>query len=119
MLVRSRKDGAAYECVPEVRERYAEKQTVNRVEIWTLAHRIPKIAKGKILRLIFDQTATVHWTFDDWKRASDVATQPVAIGCFFVDLPSGTLAEKAKIKFTFRIGDKWNGKDFEVSVAGG
>jgi glucoamylase len=116
MLVRSRKDGAVYDCLPQVRERYAKNKTTNRAEIWTLAHQTQGIPKGKILRLVFSEPAVVHWSFDNWKTATDTETRPTTIGCFFVDLPSEKLVEGSKIIFTFRRGDEWEGQDFVVMV---
>jgi glucoamylase len=116
MLVRSRKDGAVYDCLPQVKERYAKNRTPNRVEIWTLAHQSPRIPKGKVLRLIFSGPALVHWSFDNWKTTTDTETQSVDIDCFFADLPSDELPEGSRITFTFRSGGKWIGRDFLVSV---
>jgi glucoamylase len=116
MLARSRRDGAVYECVPQVRERYAKKRTPNRVEIWTVAHQSPKIRQGKVLRLIFSEPVVVRWSFDDWKTVQESESTPAVLRCSAVDLPTDKLAKGSVIKFTFRHGDAWEGKDFVVLV---
>jgi glucoamylase len=116
MLVRSRKDGRVFECFPKVRERYAKNKTPNRVEIWTLAHQPPGIRKGKALRIITDASATVHWTFDDWKSVNDSEMSETGIGLFYVDLPAAKLKSGSKIIFTFHWKEKWEGRDFTVEI---
>jgi glucoamylase len=116
MLLRSRKEGEVYDCLPRVKERYAKSKTTNRVEIWTLAHQTQHIPKGKILRLVFAEPALVHWSFDGWKTAVDTETAPTDIGCFFADLPSEKLMDSSRILFTFRRGERWEGTDFAVMV---
>jgi glucoamylase len=116
MLARSRRDGSAYECVPQVRERYAKTRTQNKVEIWTLNHQTPSVPTGKMLRLVFAEPVVVHWSFDDWKHTQDSDSKTTAVGCHYVDLPP-TLAAGSSVKFTFRRGADWAGKDFRVSVS--
>src|SRR5439155_3314711 len=57
-LVRSRKDGAIFDCPRPVQERYSRNQPENRVEIWTLAHQPPCLRAGKALRVITSSSAT-------------------------------------------------------------
>jgi glucoamylase len=116
MMVRSRKDGAVYDCIPQARQRYIIERTPSRVEMWTLAYQLVRIATGKVLRLIFDEPALVHWSFDDWKTVADTETRQVGPGLSFADLPSDHLTAGSKIVFTFRRVDRWEGKDFAVQV---
>jgi glucoamylase len=116
MLLRSRKDGVVYDCLPHVKERYSKNKTPNRVEIWTLAHQPPTIPAGKTLRLIFSEPALVHWSFDNWKTTTDTETQPVSIGCFFADLPANDLRSGSRITFTFRAAEKWIDQNFFLTI---
>src|ERR1051325_3636463 len=115
-LVRSRKDGAGFDCIPPVRERYAKGQTQSRVEMWTFAHQPLWIRPGKTLRVITTVPATVRWTLNGWKTVNDSETRDSGLGCWFADLPVEKLAPGAKIVFTFRWQEKWEGRDFTVEI---
>jgi glucoamylase len=116
-LVRSRKDGAGFDCIPPVRERYAKGQTQSRVEMWTFAHQPLWIRPGKTLRVITTVPATVRWTLNGWKTVNDSETRDSGLGCWFADLPVEKLAPGAKIAFTFRWQEKWEGRDFTVEIS--
>jgi glucoamylase len=116
-LVRSRKNGLGFDCLPKVQERYARNKTPNRVEIWTLAHQPARIQKGKILRLITTDPAIVHWSFDNWKTVTDTETQLTSLGCAFADLPSNNLPAGSKMVFTLNWSGKWHGHDFTIAIS--
>ena len=115
-LVRSRKDGAIFDCPRPVQERYSRNQPENRVGIWTLAHQPPCMRAGKALRVITSSSATLHWSADNWKTAADAETRNAGLGCWYVDLPVAKTSSGAKIVFTFRYGDRWEGRDFLVEI---
>jgi glucoamylase len=115
-LIRSRKDGVGFDRIAPVYERYTIKKTIGRIEVWTLAHQPSHIAKGKVLRLIISEPGTVHWTFDGWQTANDTEAVDSGLDCWFVDLPTTTLAQGTKVAFTFRWSEKWEGRDFAVEI---
>src|SRR5439155_17179107 len=85
-LIRSRKDGACFDCIPAVRQRYVQNKTAGKVEMWTFAHQPPRIRQGKTLRLITAAPATVRWSLDGWKTVNDTQTRDSGLGCWFSDL---------------------------------
>ena len=115
-LVRSRKDGAIFDCPQPVQKRFSGKKGGNVVEIWTMAHQPTRIRAGKVLRIILSSAATVHWSTDDWNTVTDSQTRDTALGCSFVDLPVSKLSAGQKIVFTFRYGERWAGSDFAVET---
>jgi len=115
-LVRSRKDGSGFDCLPQVRQRYAQNKTQSEIEMWTLAHQPPRIQTGKTFRIITGAPATVRWSFDNWKSENDSETRESGIGCWFANLPSGKLASGVTIRFTIRWQDRWEGRDFTVEI---
>src|SRR5262249_40638489 len=115
-LVRSQKDGVGFDRIEPVYDRYAKAQHNHAVEIWTLAHQPPNILHGKPLRIITSAPSSILWTFDDWTTVNDTPTKQTGFGCWFVDLPADQLPKGAKIIFTIRWGDRWEGRDFVVSV---
>jgi len=116
-VVRSAKGGRGVDCLPKVQERYVKSKTANRVEIWTLAHQPSRIQSGKSLRIIADSPATVHWTFDEWKTATDTELRETPIGLFYADLPADKLKSGSKVVFTFLWKDRWQGRDFVTEIA--
>ena len=118
-LVRSRKDGVAFDRIEPVYQRYAKSRTGSQIEMWSCAHQPQRIAQGKTLRIITDKAATVHWSFDGWATANDLDTRDAGIGCWFADVPSNQLQAGARIVFTFRWQEGWERKDFHVGVNDG
>jgi glucoamylase len=115
-LVRSHKDGVCFDRIEPVYQRYAKGGTGSKMEMWTLAHQLQQIAAGKTLRIITDKAATIHWSFDDWATTNDLETRDVGFGCWFGDLPTDQLQSGAKIVFTFRWQEGWEGKEFRVEL---
>lgn len=115
-LTRSRADGVGFDLVPPVYERYARKQRVNAVEIWTFAHQLRRIPAGKTLRLITAEPGMVHWGTNSWHRTRDVELQDTGLGCWFADLPAKDLSPGAKLVFTFQWQTGWEGTDFQVQI---
>src|SRR5205085_171436 len=115
-LARSRKDGVGFDRIAPVYERYAVKKTAGKIEMWTFAHQPPRIVQGRSLRLITQAPATVHWTFDGWETVNDTEMADSGLGCWFADLPAASLTPGAKVSFTFRWNEKWEGRDFVVEV---
>ncbi len=115
-LVRSRRDGVCFDRIDPVHQRYAVQKTASHVEMWTLAHQIRRISHGRRLRIITGAAATVRWSFDQWATVSDTELRCTGIGCWFADLPSEKLHPETNIVFTLQWGDRWEGRDFRVSI---
>jgi glucoamylase len=116
-LVRSQMDGVCFDRIEPVYRRYAKAETGSTIEMWTRAHQPQLIAQGKTLRIIIEQAATIHWSFDGWATVNDLETQDAGFGCWFGDLPSDRLEAGARIEFTLRWQEEWEGKDFQVRIA--
>lgn len=115
-LVRSRHDGVCFDRIEPVYQRYAKAGTGSKLEMWTFAHQSPRIAKGKGLRIITEQAAKIHWSFDGWAAAADTQTRETGLGCWFADLPTANLPPGARVLFTFFWKEGWEGKDFSVAI---
>jgi glucoamylase len=113
-LLRSSRDGVGFDLIKPVYERYTDKKTSNRFEIWSLAHQPPRIRKGKALRIITAGPATVRWRVHDGRQPTEVQTIQSGLDCWFADLPLNALAAGAKIVFTLRAQE--NGQEGEYSV---
>jgi glucoamylase len=117
-LVRSRKDGAVFDCPPPVRERYAIGKTGSRVEIWTQAHQPPRIRAGKTLRIITPSQATARWSANNWQSFHDTETRNSGLSCHYADLDTEKLPPGTQVQFTFRWNEGWEGRDFSIEIAG-
>lgn len=115
-LVRSRKDGFCFDCIPSVLDRYVRQSASSKFEIWTFAHQPPRIRGSKTLRLLLAGQATVRWTLDSWQTAKEVSAQDSRLGCWFADLPTAELPAGTRVGFTFHWEDRWEGRDFTVEI---
>ncbi|HZM06446.1 MAG TPA: glycoside hydrolase family 15 protein [Candidatus Saccharimonadales bacterium] len=116
-LVRSRHDGVCYDRVEPAFQRYVVKPVTSRHEIWTLRHRIRHMPKGKILRLIFANEASIVWTPDNWaskQTLNTVYNEPLNL--WSADLATAKLRPGATAEFTFLCSEQWAGQNFQVTV---
>jgi glucoamylase len=113
-LVRSSKDGAGFDLLPPVYDRYVRKKTANRVEIWTLAHQPPSIRKGKTLRIITAGPVTVRWSIAG--ASALVEGRSTRLDCWFVDLPTEKLGAGARLVFSLRTPEEGTEREYSVAV---
>ncbi|HVV00946.1 MAG TPA: glycoside hydrolase family 15 protein, partial [Verrucomicrobiae bacterium] len=115
-LVRSAKNGSVCDFTPEIHERYARGKRLWKAEIWTMAHQIPAVRAGKILRIVTGGPATARWSTDNWQTVNDSEATDTGIGCWYVDLPSAGLAAGAVMVFTLRLKGAWAGENYSVKI---
>jgi glucoamylase len=116
-LVRSRKDGVPCDRIEPVYKRYVKDKQGSDIEIWLLAYQPPRIRPGKALRLVSGTAGTVRWSVDAWKTTNERELVETGLECWYADLPVGSLPAGTQIVFTFRRGDKWEGRDFNVQIS--
>jgi glucoamylase len=116
-LVRSRTDGIGFDFIPPVYNRYVEVKPQSKIEMWTLAHQLPRISTGKRLRIILGAQAIVHWSHDGWQTVHDQETLDSGLRCWFADLSTADLPAGSRILFTFHWPDRWEGRDFAVEIS--
>jgi glucoamylase len=117
-LRRSLHDGRVFDLPPQTIARYLEAKTVSPRLVWRFNHKIRSIPPGKLLRIETLSAAVIHWTGDDWKTVSDVATTDAGLGIYVADLPTKDLIEGSQVRFTLYWPDAhhWQGADFVVLV---
>lgn len=116
-LVRSAADGAVFDLIPPVAERYRGRRTAPATEIWKFDRQARTVPEGGTLRIQADAPFRLHWTRDGWDHAVDTDSTSVATGQEFADVRV-PLGLGAPVRFTFRWkGDgRWEGRDYEVAV---
>lgn len=117
-LLRSVKDGRVFDLIEPVAERYIRNRgTVSQIEIWKFSRMIREVPAGKTLRIQSPDNFTLHWSDDSWSTVQDTSPFGIPVGMYYVDIDTGKLSGKSII-FTFHWAeaDKWEGRNFEVSV---
>ena len=119
-LLRSVSEGAVFDLVPAVAERFRHRGDRRPVEPWEFNRRTPRVPDGVVLRVMADAPFRLRWTRTEWREQADAASAPTAVGVHHVDLdlPRG---QRAPVRFTFFWTDesRWEGADFGVDVVPG
>ena len=118
-LVRSRHDGACFDRVEPAFQRYVVNRVQSRYEIWSLRHRLRRVARGKILRIILAAEATVVWSNDDWAHTNrSDTTLESDLNLSFADFPTAEWLAGSVFTFTcfWKQDQRWEGQNWQVSV---
>ena len=117
-LQRSLRDGRLFDMPPQTVKRYLVDKVASPRLTWRFNNKLRSLPPGKILRIELMASAAIHWTTNDWQTTQDTDTQDTGLGIYMADLQTGTLAEGARITFTFYWSDvhHWEGADFVVRI---
>ncbi len=120
-LVRSRRDGVAFDRVEPAYRRYVIERPAPSFEIWTARHQTRRIPVGRTLRLVLAAEATCRWSVDGWLSQTDTAVRASGLpNLWFIDLPTARLSSGASVEFTLHwdgVGDgRWEGRNFCVTA---
>jgi glucoamylase len=118
-LVRSRHDGVCFDRVEPAYQRYVAHPVPSHYEIWSLRHRLRRLASGKILRIILAAEATIVWSIDGWKHTtvSEMAFEP-QLNLWFADIPTRDWPANSVMDFTlfWKADQRWEGRDWQINV---
>ena len=120
-LLRSISDGAVFDRISVVAERYGVPSTkrsfVNRTEIFRVTRPIASMLQGSTLRIVDADRFQVVWTSDDWKSTHRTDCTEIGTLGSYVDLqaPDG---DNGSLCFTLYWPgeDRWFGRNWEVLV---
>jgi glucoamylase len=117
-LLRSVADGAVFDRVPAVADRYlAAGRHRSRLEVWTFAFPPRSIPPEAPLRVIAGRPFRLHLSGDDWRTVEDHDSTEAGLGLSFVDLPPlGREGRSWQFTFYWTFDDRWEGRDFAVSA---
>ncbi|MBP1687952.1 MAG: Glucan 1,4-alpha-glucosidase, partial [Deltaproteobacteria bacterium] len=118
-LLRSLRDGRVFDTPPQTVQRYQVAKVGSKLASWRFNHKCRRMSAGKILRVEVLAAARVHWSLDDWRTVHETATTDTRLGIHFADLPTDQLPPDRSARFTFFWLDaqRWEGRDFEITVA--
>src|SRR5690606_29227187 len=73
---------------------------------------------GKTLRVETLNSASIHWSADNWRTVHDTPTRDTLLSVHVADLPTDTLPPGAALEFTFHWTEagRWEGMNFEIEV---
>jgi glucoamylase len=115
-LIRSIADGAPYERLPAVSQRYAAgSRRGHRIEVWKPNHRTDRAPAGSTLRVIAAEPFRLRWSSDGWRNVQETPSTPTRLGVAYADLSMGE-SPGTPMRFTlyWPARDAWEGRDYAV-----
>jgi hypothetical protein len=91
----------------------------SRYEIWTLRHSLRRISRGKILRIILAEEASMVWSTDNWTRSNESqVTHQKELDLWFADFPTAEWPVDSVFAFTifWERDQRWENRNWEVSI---
>jgi glucoamylase len=117
-LLRSLRDGAIFDSIPAVADRYlGARPDCRPLEIWKPNRRTREARSDRVLRIQAPAPFRLRWTRDEWQTAQDTGSTPSGIGIEYVDLLPRP-GQRAPFRFSFHWSGGWEGRDYEVTVTG-
>jgi glucoamylase len=118
-LLRSRRDGAVYELVPEVFERYCRgKKRAAPPQVWTFQRQPQQSQAGRSLRIVNDEKFRLRWSSDEWETSHDLSSLETMLDLSYVDVPTRS-DQRGRLCFTFYWPEagRWENRDFSIELA--
>src|SRR5512132_1425345 len=119
-LVRSRHDGVCFHRVEPAYQRYVVNPMANRFEIWTVRHPMRRMSRGKILRIILAEEASITWSTDNWQRTNESQTiHREKLSLWFAAFPTAEWPVGSVLAFTifWKRDQSWENRNWQISVA--
>ena len=117
-LRRSLVDGRIFDQPSQTVDRYLVRNVSAEYFNWRFNNKTRTMPRGKKLRILLMDSATVHWSFDNWQTSHDGDSKDSDWNVEHFDLPTDKLASGSQIVFTFfwKKSGSWEGHDFSVTV---
>ena len=116
-LYRSAADGRVFDLIEPVYDRYVrhngERKTT---DVWKFNRQVQMVEAGTILRIQANSPFLLHWTKDDWQRATDTPSRTTAMGIDYADIAVPNGAVSLQFTFLWVDEDRWEGKQYSVQV---
>lgn len=117
-LLRSTRDGHAFDRVPAVAERYlSDQRACQPLEIWKPNRQVRTVPAGWRLRIQAPEAFILRWSTDGWATAQESRATVTDLGIGYVDIQM-QVEENSSLQFTFywQARERWEGADFVVTV---
>ncbi|MGH9415628.1 MAG: glycoside hydrolase family 15 protein [Terriglobales bacterium] len=115
-LLRSLADGAVFDRIPAVAERYGQPRRGRALEVWKLNRQVARVAPGARVRFHLEEAFFLHFSRDGWATVEELRSTATPCGFEYLDLDLAP-GQKAPLKFTFRYArdGRWQGQDFQIA----
>lgn len=115
-LLRSLRDGAIFDLVPVVADRYLKKRGRRDLEVWKVARQVRSINAGATLRVLHPGSFHLRWWLGDG-QSTEAESIASGLGLGYLDLKTER-GQSAPLRFTFSASDAGLPQDnvFEVQV---
>lgn len=115
-LLRSLRDGAIFDCIPLVADRYLNQRGRKDLEVWKITRQMRSIVAGSTLRIVLAGAFRVRWSGADGQFL-DTESTASGMGLGYVDLKTEP-GQTAPLRFTFTGTDSPAPQDtvFEVQL---
>lgn len=115
-LLRTRADGAVFDLLTPVADRYLRGRARTPIEIWQLHRQVPRIRAGDRLRLLLPAAFWMHGSRDGWKTIEELRSHPTRLGFEYLDLMLRPGPEPFRFTLRWVEGDRWQGEDYAIAV---
>ncbi|MDE2237130.1 MAG: glucan 1,4-alpha-glucosidase, partial [Elusimicrobia bacterium] len=113
-LLRSVEDGAVFDRLDVVAERYLAGKGRKDLEVWKAGRRPRRLAAPTTLRVQDAAPFRLHWSLDEWDTVRDTDSSSALAGVHFVDLAVPARAGRLRFAF-YRVQERrWDGENFQV-----
>jgi glucoamylase len=120
-LRRSLHDNKIFDQPPQTVKRYLIDKHGRQHFGWRFNNKTRTIPHNQTLRIALLTSARVRWSIDDWTTAHDTDTRDTGLGIYTLSLPTASLPVGGQAVFTFfwPAENRWEGKDYTVTVEAG
>ncbi len=115
-LLRSASDGAVFDRVPAVAERYLRRgRRRSTLEVWKFDRQPVRAPADATIRVIAGAPFRLRASDDDWRTPQTLDSRGTGLGLHYVDLPPLDRPSRSwRFTFYWPESDRWEGRDFEV-----
>jgi hypothetical protein len=87
------------------------------IEVWKFNQQVQMVEAGTSLRIQANSPFLLHWTKDDWWRATDTPSRTTAMGIDYADIAVPNGAVSLQFTFLWVDEDRWEGKEYNVQAS--
>ncbi len=106
-LLRSVSDGAVFDLIPEVADRYLYNNGRKNLEVWKHNRQVQSVADGTVLRVQAMDPFTLHWSNDEWQTVNDTHSQTTAIGTLISSMSRLRNGRPCSRALHFSLAQRW------------
>ncbi len=117
-LLRSATDGAVYDRIPAVVERYGPHAAPRApLEVWKFNRRPATVEPDARLRVVADAPFVLRASDDGWATSRDLPSESTGVGLEWVDLaPLGQAGRAWTFTFHWTAPERWEGENYTVTA---